>query len=175
MRAASPTPLMLKEPVLPQVDLVQVQLEDVLLVRAPFEHEGEQRLLQLALHRTLGGQEEILAELLGDGAAALHVALGPEVPHRGPRDAEGIEPGVGEEAAILDGEHGLDEVLGQLLVLDEPALLARLVEEVGDELGLEGLLRILLLRLPTPHVLHAVLVEGARSRARRRRPGAGGA
>ena len=75
MRAASPTPLMLNEPDLAQVDLVQVQLEDVLLARAPLEHEGEQRLLRLALRmrRAPGVRKKFLHELLGDGAAALRM------------------------------------------------------------------------------------------------------
>ena len=54
-------------------------------------------------------------------------------------DAEGVEAGVAEEAAVLDGQHRLDEVLGQLLVAHQPPLLAALVEEVGDQLGLQRL------------------------------------
>ena len=135
---------------LAEVDLVQVQLQDVLLVGAALQHEGEQRLLGLAPEGALGGQEEVLHELLGDGAAALDVALGPDVPEGRPHDPEGVEARVAEEAPVLDGQHGLDQVVGQLLVLDEAPLLAALVEEVGDQLGLQRLPGVGLLGLRGP-------------------------
>ena len=58
----------------------------------------------------------------------------------GAHEADRVEPGVAEEAAVLDREHRLHQVVGQLLVAHAAALLAVLVEEVGDELGLERLL-----------------------------------
>ena len=63
-------------------------------VRPPLEHEGEQGLLDLAPERALGGQEEVLEELLGDGAAALDVAVRADVADA-PRAAirKGSSPG----------------------------------------------------------------------------------
>src|SRR3972149_1753455 len=78
----------------------------------------------------------------------------------GPDEAEGVEPGVAEEAPVFDREHGLHQVVGQVLVAHAPPLLAALIEEVGDELGFERLLRVALLRLPSPDLLHLALVEG---------------
>jgi hypothetical protein len=144
---------------LAEVDLVEIQLEDVLLVRAPFEDEGEKGLLGLAPEALLRGEEEVLHQLLGDGAAALDVRLRLDVADGGAHDAEGIEPGMGEEAPVLDGEHGLDEVVRVLLVVDGALLLARLVEQVGDQLGLQRDRRVAALGLQAAHLLHAVLVE----------------
>ena len=79
-----------------------------------------------------------------------------------------------EEAAVLDREHRLHEVVGQLLEAHAAALLAVLVEQVGDELRLEGLLRVALLRALAADVLdagHALLVGGEGDEERLRRPG----
>ena len=61
---------------LTEVDLVQVQLEDLLLGGMALEDEGDERLLHLALHGALRREEEVLHQLLGDGAAALDIAVG---------------------------------------------------------------------------------------------------
>ena len=142
---------------LAEVDLVQVELEDLLLAGPPLEHEGEQRLLRLPPVAALGrpvaalvdvGQEEVLAELLRDRAAAVgdRAVASAGCGGRRPGARIGSRPGVAEEAAVLDREHRLHQVVGQLLEAHAAPLLAVLVEEVGDELGLEGLLRVALLR-----------------------------
>ena len=136
---------------LAEVDVVQVELEDLLLRGPPLEDEGEERLLRLPPVAPLGrpvaalvdlGQEEVLAELLRDRAAAVgDRAVGAEVAEGPGREGDGVEAGVAEEATVLDREHRLHEVVGQLLEAHVAALLAVLVEQVGDELRLEGLLR----------------------------------
>jgi hypothetical protein len=154
---------------LAQVDLVQVQLQDVLLLRAPLQHEREQGLLRLALHGALRRQEEVLAELLGDGAAAVRdLALAAHVADDGAHQPDGVEPGVAEEAAVLDGQHRLHHVPRQLVVLDAAALLACLVEEVGDELRLQRNLGLHLLRADALHLLDAFLLDRHRHRLVRR-------
>ena len=56
---------------MPEVDLVQVHLEDAVLRVAALELQGQHGLLQLALEALVRREEEHLGELLGDGAAAL--------------------------------------------------------------------------------------------------------
>ena len=65
----------------------------------------------------------------------LHVHVG------GLDDAQRIESGVLEEALVLGREHRLDQHLGQIGELHQPALLAVPVEQVGQQLGLEHVLR----------------------------------
>src|SRR4029453_1586317 len=98
---------------LAEVDLVQVHLEDLLLRRAALEHEREQGLLRLALEAALGRpvaalvgrpQEEVLAELLRDRARALRAGVAFQVVDHGASEPDRIEPGVAEEAAVLDRE-----------------------------------------------------------------------
>ncbi len=110
------------------------------------------------------GQEEVLAELLGDRAPALDVAVRLEVAEGGPHDAEGVEAGMAEEAAIFDGQDRVDEVLGQLLVGHPPPLLAGLVEQVRDQLGLEGLFNVTPPALETADLLDPILVEAHEER-----------
>ncbi len=59
---------------LAEVDLVGVHLEDLLLVEASFELEGDHDLAELALDLLFRREEEAAGELLGEsGAAAAHV------------------------------------------------------------------------------------------------------
>ena len=55
---------------LAEVDLVGVHLEDLLLVEAGFELEGDDDLDELARDALLRREEEATGELLGEGGAA---------------------------------------------------------------------------------------------------------
>jgi len=54
-----------------QVDLVQVQVEDLILREISLDPKGEDGLPDLAGDTPLGGEEQGLGHLLGDGAPAL--------------------------------------------------------------------------------------------------------
>jgi hypothetical protein len=71
---------------------------------------------------------------------------------------------VAEEAAVLDRQHRLHEVVGQLLVLDEAPFLAALVVEVGDELRLERLRQVRALALLAAQLEQLVLLEARHHR-----------
>ena len=109
-----------------------------------------------------GVRKKFLHQLLGDGAAALDVALGAaQLRIAAADDAEGVEAGMAEEAPVLDGEHRLHQVVGQLLVAARRRRFSRrLVEEVGDQLGLEGERRVGLLGAEPADLLDPVLLEG---------------
>ncbi len=114
-----------------EVDLVEVHLDDAVLRVAPLQLQREHRLLELALEALVGGEEEHLGELLGDGAAPFHDAPAPEVLVDRPRDAHRIHPVVGVEARVLGGDDRLAERLGDLGEGHEDAALD---VELGDEL-----------------------------------------
>ena len=61
---------------LPEVDLVQVGFENFALVVAELDEQGHHGLVNLALQGSLGREEEILDELLGERAAALSNSAG---------------------------------------------------------------------------------------------------
>jgi hypothetical protein len=98
---------------LAQVDVVQVELEDLVLGGARFEDDREELLLELAPVRLLLRQEEVLHELLRQGAAADEVGpIALQVGDDRADDADRVDAGVIIEAPVLDREHRLDHLLG---------------------------------------------------------------
>ena len=137
MREASPTPWIAVEPRCPEIDLVEVGLEDLALLVAGLDDQGHQGFLDLARPGALGGEEEVLDQLLGEGASPLTNPAGPQVREHGTRDASQIDARVALEALVLHGEHGVDQVARQLVERDELALLAIGSVVGADALGLE--------------------------------------
>ena len=105
-----------------QVDLVQVGLEDRRLAVARLEQQRQHRLPRLAHHRALVRQPEVLDQLLGERAPPLAHLAAAQVDPGGAEDAGEGEAGVAEEARVLGGEHGVDQVLRQLVDDDWPPL-----------------------------------------------------
>ena len=92
----------------PEVDGVEVQLEDALLRVALLELPGERRLLR-PCGRGSGrrSSSSVLHELLGDGRAALgDLALG-GVDLHGPEDGPEVDAVVEPEPLVLDGDDGV--------------------------------------------------------------------
>ena len=126
-----------------EIGAVEIELQDLALGEARFEQEGEEHLLELARERALRGQEQVLGQLLADGRAALHHLVGARVLEQRAGGADEVDAEMLEEAAILGGERGLDEVIGDLLerhrVVVQDAALADLgavaVEEFHGELA----------------------------------------
>ena len=117
---------------LAQGDDVEVPLQDLLLGVFALQLDGQVRLLQLALVALLGGQQRGLDELLGDGGAALR-ALVLQVGDKGADDALDVDAVMGEEARVLHGHKGVDQILRDLVVIGPDAVLRSLVG--GDELA----------------------------------------
>ena len=104
---------------------------------AQLDRHGDQGLLGLAGERALVREVDVLDELLGDGAPALLELAAPEVHPQGPGHARGGDPGMGEEAVVLRRQHGLKDVLRQLVEEHRPALLDLLVIEGREERRLQ--------------------------------------
>ena len=123
---------------LPEVDLVGVHLEDLLLAEAVFELEGDDDLDDLALDALFGSEEEAARQLHGERGAALLLLPGGQVAHDRFGQAEVIDAVVLEEAAVFNGQHRVHQVLRDLVVGDEAALGAvGVFAEAGDQHGLE--------------------------------------
>ena len=94
---------------LPQVDLVEVRLEDLRFRVAPLDQCRQPGLAGLAQERAAGADQPVLDELLRDGRAALQDAAGAHVGPRGAHQAVGVDPAVLEETVILGREDGVDQ------------------------------------------------------------------
>ena len=138
----------------PEVDVVEVDLEDLGLRELALEAHREDQLLHLAAdllrllelrdllvgHQTLDGadclladEQRLLDDLLGQGRGALlDVAVGAEVEPGGAHDADEIEAGVLVEPVVLGGQERGDQVLRHPSERDDLAILDR---EVADLLA----------------------------------------
>ena len=89
----------------PQVDLVQVHLQDLLLVEFPLDAAGDDHLRQLATQRAGAGKavgEDVARQLHGDRARAFPQRKRAEVAPDGPRDPAPVDSGVVVETVVLD-------------------------------------------------------------------------
>src|SRR5262249_50606498 len=94
----------------PEIDLVQIKLENLLLGEGALDADGKDRFLQLSLHGLLVAEQEVLGHLLSDGRGAYHA---PSRLHRaqigddGAQDALNVETAMLIEILVLGGDEGL--------------------------------------------------------------------
>jgi hypothetical protein len=91
---------------LPEVDGVEVGLEDGLLVVAPLQPPGVPGLGQLAPQGPLARHVGVLDVLLGDGRPALDHPPPLQVPGRRPGHGQPVHPAVPPEPRVLGVDHG---------------------------------------------------------------------
>ena len=92
--------------------------------------------IELAAVAVFGAEEEVLGDLLGDGAATRHplvVGRGQQPDRAG--DALEVQALVLVEPRVLDGDEGLLELQRDLVDLDR---VAAGLAELGDQLGVGG-------------------------------------
>ena len=100
---------------LAEVDRVEVLGEDFVLGPVALEPVGERRLAELLQDRAAAfGFERVLDELLGDRRGALLGALAEHVLDQGAGDALEVDPVVFVEAGVLDRDHRVLDVGGDL-------------------------------------------------------------
>ena len=104
-----------------EIDAVEIELEDLLLGELVLEPDRQHHLLQLARHRALLRQEEVLGQLLGDGRAALRDAASQHVGDHGAHEAERVDAVVRVEPPVLDRQERLRQVGRHLLERDRGA------------------------------------------------------
>src|SRR5207237_7374996 len=86
----------------PEIDVIQITGQDLLLRKPGFEPQGQHDLLHLAAGRALGREIGQPGQLLGDRAAAFERALAPEVAPASAEYPAQINPATLEEAPDLD-------------------------------------------------------------------------
>ena len=104
-------------------DDIQVQLHDLRLGVRFFEFQRAIDLDQLAAHGHLAFAGGVFDELLRDGRAA-GLALAEEHFEAGAHRRDPVDALVLFKALVLDGDAGVDEVLGDIVVFDERAVRA---------------------------------------------------
>jgi hypothetical protein len=120
----------------PEEDLVEIKLQDLVLAQFPFETQRQEDLGDLAGHRIFVAEEEVACDLLGNGAAARDAAVvgGRQQPDRA-QDAAPVDPRVFVEARVLDRQEGIAHHRRHFLDVDRRALgLAK----QGDQLAVAG-------------------------------------
>jgi len=113
----------------PQIGVVQVDQQDLVLAETALHLEGQQHLPELAAPGALGREQHVLHHLLGDGARSLFDAAAAQVRPGGAQDGRDVEAGVLEEVCVLAGHEGLDHVLRDVVQSHQPAALH---EELAD-------------------------------------------
>ena len=119
----------------PEVDVVQVHLEDLVLGELPLDLVGHPDLEDLAAERPLAsGQrvgEDVAGELHRDGARPFVDAAGLHVADDGAEDALQVDGAMLAEPLVLDGDERLADVLRKCRELDQLALHGGEVRELG--------------------------------------------
>ena len=94
-----------------EINLVQIKLEDLLLGEGALDADGEDNLLQLALHGLVARQKEVLGDLLGDGRGTDFVAARTaDIGDDGAQDALNVEAAMLIEVLVLGGDEGVNHV-----------------------------------------------------------------
>ncbi len=142
----------------PEVDLVDVPLEDLFLRVPALEADRERRLLELARERLLGHVDQhVLHELLRQGGAALLDVAGREVRDRRAHQGGEVQRAVLVERVVLDRQHREFGDVGDLAELDEAAVLVE--EDLRQDGSVRREDRRALRRERDPHAADAGLVE----------------
>ena len=116
----------------PKEHAVEIEFENVVLGVGLLEPDGEQGFLHLASERLVGGEEEVFRHLLRYGRGAARDFAGLHAFERHRSEAQHIDAEVLAEAAILDGDEGGRNVVGQFA--QRHGFAARLAA-IGDQLA----------------------------------------
>ena len=122
---------------LPEVDVVDVVFQDLVLGILALGDIRHQDLLDLAPPVALAGQEKILHQLLGQGRAALAHAMRGEVHPGGFDDTDQVDAVMLVEAMVLGGEDRVDQRGRNLRKRYQAALLPATLENSAYQLRLE--------------------------------------
>ncbi len=89
---------------MPEVHVVEVDAENLVLGEALLDAKGEQGLAHLARQRAFLADDEDLRHLLGNAGAALHHLPRPQIGPGRAQDAQVIDAAVFVEARVLGGD-----------------------------------------------------------------------
>src|SRR5262245_52674424 len=95
----------------PEIDRVEIKLENLILTERPFDPRRYDHLADLALVGEVIANQQVLDDLLGDGRATLRAAGLSEVADEGADQAALVDPLVLVEALVLGGDEGVAHLL----------------------------------------------------------------
>ena len=100
----------------------------------PFQLQGQEDLLELAYVGAIQREPGIPGQLLGYGARALDDLAAHDIDVGRPEYAAEVNPQVLEEAVILNGDEGVDDMVGDLVQRNQHPVLGAM--QLGDQLAL---------------------------------------
>ncbi len=124
-----------ERPLLPQIHLVQVHLQNLGLREAAFEHQRQDGLVDFRAQRPAAPSEDLLHDLLCDRAAAFDDATLAHVAHERPADATAVQARMTEEAPVFRRQNGQHQPRRHVGVGDGRAPLAQRLPKRRDVLG----------------------------------------
>ena len=75
-----------------------------------FQPDGEQRLLHLTAERLVGGEEEVLGQLLAEGRGAARDMAGAQTFERHRAEADEVDAEMLVEALVFDGDESFGNI-----------------------------------------------------------------
>ncbi len=120
---------------MPQKDLVDVKLENLVLGQRLLQAKREQRLLYLAFVGLLAGEKIVAGDLHGDRAGTLSVLARAQVGERRAGHAGDVDTRMTIEGVVLGRQYRVDEQRRHVLDLHRDATL---VAEFPDERTVRG-------------------------------------
>ncbi len=122
---------------LPQVDLVQIGLQDLGFVVMEIQQHRHHSFDAFSGERALTCKIEILHQLLGQRAAALTHLTGHHIGIERPGNALERNPKVLEKVTILHRQQGLQQLLRYLIQLHQHPILIMSRVDAADQRGLQ--------------------------------------
>ena len=100
---------------IPEVDFIQIHLEDFFLAVERLHDHCHGSFLQLSLELAFRFEEIVLHELLRNGGTALDQSPCAKIGPEGAGDSHPVDAAVVVEPMVLDGDDPVDEIFGNLL------------------------------------------------------------
>jgi len=125
-------------------------VENLRLGEAPFDLNGQHRLLNFAVKRAVRGEKQVARQLHGQSRSALHLAARLDVAIRSSDDAPEIHAGVAVEILVFDGDQRVAQHRREIVITGDDAPLQgkraddspMTVIDFGDRTGTVSLERV---------------------------------
>ena len=100
----------------PQVNLIGVEGEDLLLGESALDLNRQERFLDFAVPGPVGRKKKIAGQLHGEGGSTLHFAARFDIAIGRPYDAPNVDPPMPVEVFVFDRDQGIPENRGKVVI-----------------------------------------------------------
>ena len=118
-----------------EIDAVHIEFEDFFLGIVLFQPDGQNGFLHLAAQGLVGGEEQVLGHLLGDGGGTTGDATRLDHFKHNRGHADRIDAEMAHEAAVFAGDDGRGDIIGQLAIGHR---FAAGLATIGDQAAISG-------------------------------------